>query len=694
MNRRSFALSGPVSTLIIAIVLVSQGYALTTGTHAHINEYVAGTAMDGFSLDLYLKNQLGFQGGIETVVPGHVDGKPRPYKVWEWFAEGGVSEDSPWYDPNTRSRNHYHNPLNNQGFSGIGGTGFLSGESSIVWSQRPLGTQSHGGNYSWNDVRKYFYEALTGSDQTTKERNFAETFRGLGQLMHLIHDLSVPEHTRDDGHYLKGYENWVAGRDDEGNPNVVIHSVTPVFFGSSALGDPNPLAAVPIANLFDTDQYVLTNPDPSRTLQPGIGLSEYTNANFLSPDTMFTSDFPYPRKDQCTVTVEDRNSRQYLSNRGNTTGKPIDHLATVSRLYSYRMRYFPQNNLYLPLALDSLCYEEYASHLIPRAVGYSSGLLKYFFRGKIEIANAQLGYNPTTREIDSITLLAKNVTENGEEMLQGTVDVVLKHKNWYEQEYHYTVKRIEAGSSIPRDQSAEFVLYLSDPIPIDTTDAQVFLVFKGKLGLESGGIGVGFKEVISTLVNEEWDNGLAGNHSWQHMSGGHEYGAGAATNSVSNDILFKSNLRYVGQDGACYNESYLSLVDGANPQGILVKPDTFIHFSIPRMDINEIPPAPPEETTNWQALNLMFNNGYRVQFSRPGQLMDYGPKTAHYYFAPSFMIVENIYDLFQGAGISISEPLYLEAIDFIQQLFDLEEPSAIAHRQQMEVDFIRIIGSK
>jgi hypothetical protein len=65
-------------------------------------------------------------------------------------------------------------------------------------------------------VRGYFYEALTVPDQDTKERKLAETFRGLGQLMHLVQDMSVPEHTRDDGHYIGSlpfvthYEQWVA----------------------------------------------------------------------------------------------------------------------------------------------------------------------------------------------------------------------------------------------------------------------------------------------------------------------------------------------------------------------------------------------------------------------------------------------------------------------------------------------------
>ena len=109
---------------------------------------------------------------------------------------------------------------------------------------------------------------------------------------------------------------------------------------------------------------------------------------------------------------------------------------------------------------------------------------------------------------------------------------------------------------------------------------------------------------------------------------------------------------------------------------------------------SEFASSAPADTGDWQALNLLFNNGYRIQFSRPGQIMYYSPTTAHYYFNPSVTVVGNVYDFFQGAGIGISEPLYLETIDFIQQLFDLEEPSTMEYRQQMEVDFIRIIGRK
>jgi hypothetical protein len=245
-----------VCAIQILGILGVESFALDIATHRRINEYVAMRTLDDFSLHSYLKKQLEIQQGVENRFRGIIDDKPSSQTVAEWFGLGGTREDSAWYLANTRSRHHYHNPLNDQGFSGIGGTGYLSGESSITWSQRPMQTQSPEGFYSWNDVRGYFYEALTASDRITKERKYAETFRGLGQLMHLVQDLSVPEHARDDGHYLGSirlathYEQWVGNTDNvrilplTGQILVRETPVIPKTFDSSKIGTPSPFAPI------------------------------------------------------------------------------------------------------------------------------------------------------------------------------------------------------------------------------------------------------------------------------------------------------------------------------------------------------------------------------------------------------------------------------------------------------------------
>ena len=55
--------------LIIAqlLCIASPGYSLETNTHALINEYIARTTLNGFSLDTHLKDQLRISEGIEVI---------------------------------------------------------------------------------------------------------------------------------------------------------------------------------------------------------------------------------------------------------------------------------------------------------------------------------------------------------------------------------------------------------------------------------------------------------------------------------------------------------------------------------------------------------------------------------------------------------------------------------------------------
>jgi hypothetical protein len=73
----------------------------------------------------------------------------------------------------------------------------------------------------------------------------------------------------------------------------------------------------------------------------------------------------------------------------------------------------------------------------------------------------------------------------------------------------------------------------------------------------------------------------------------------------------------------------------------------------------------------------------------------YTPQTVYWTFDLEKIFVNNIYKMFQDSGITIpGGDLYLKTIEFVQQLFDLEDNSAVEHRQHMEVDSIRIIEEK
>ncbi len=84
------------------------------------------------------------------------------------------------------------------------------------------GSGAAGGNWSWHDARRMYYQALTEPDPVRREALLAATFRALGQIMHLVVDASVPEHVRNDEHplgttpFFWSYDAWVQSR--HGNP--------------------------------------------------------------------------------------------------------------------------------------------------------------------------------------------------------------------------------------------------------------------------------------------------------------------------------------------------------------------------------------------------------------------------------------------------------------------------------------------
>jgi hypothetical protein len=96
-------------------------------------------------------------------------------------------------------------------------------------------------------------------------------------------------------------------------------------------------------------------------------------------------------------------------------------------------------------------------------------------------------------------------------------------------------------------------------------------------------------------------------------------------------------------------------------------------------------------TSNLQALELHFNQGRHFQFSREGQFMYFNDTTAYATFPLGVPVELGIRELFLAAGIEVPQPLYLEYINFIQQLWMLEKPSSQEHHQRMRVDYIRIV---
>ena len=544
--------------LIFFLTWSSQSYALKEDTHKAINEYIATHAINGFFLETYLKNTLGYQNGFNEYLKGEdVDGNDASKQVFWWLAYGGIQEDRPGdfldYATNTptRSVNHFHNPLKPWSEAGLNDTvagALYTGESSILWAQDS--NQVVGGQWSWQTVRSTFYLALITPVQSIREKYFAKTFRALGQQMHLVQDASVPEHVRNSAHAAKAYEGFVL----DFMQNTVAYGelwnnllLNPITFDQSLLSvSSNPSAPVPISKIIDADVYTGDNPGITQTLYNSpqlVGLAEYTNANFLSKDTIFTNDalhnFPYPKISDTTLWA-DTNKKTYLRKVG--SGDVVNHLVLQSRLWLFIQTYSPLSIDKVPKGLDEECYKEYAQNLIPRAVGYSAGLLNYFFRGTLEITPpAQNVYAVTDgsqtpytdaygnhhQQFTSIKANVRNTTPNDEQIGAGTLHAVAKYKKridyqpdlstdptdehpeWgvSEDDFSYSVSAPKTIASLSSTEPTEFAFdFTAIPIPAGITDLYLQVVFNGTLGNEAdNAIAVGMKDLAEPAHHVFWN---------------------------------------------------------------------------------------------------------------------------------------------------------------------------------------------
>jgi hypothetical protein len=492
---------------ILFLAVVRQGFSYDSYfVHPQINQ----SALINSDNLLTALGKIGYQANTpDESIKNYVNGQ----RILDWFREGGTNEDAPIH----RANNHFHDPLKAWTDAGLAANNL--GVSSLIWAQdQQLLAPTVGGDWSWAMAKQYYYDALSSVDRSLKEQKFADTFRSLGQVMHLIADASVPAHTRNDIHVFplklwgmtfgkrQTYESWAEAKWRK--LNYAAMPVDPSLF-SRAVHDSS--APVPISALWDQNKYDGTNPEVTWTTNPTIyeyGLAEYTNANYFSEDTIFT-DYPHPRKDYTNAKLTEQYAKDgKLDKTWYIMGYQTERLAAYS--------YFRDKSESIPEGkwlyhLDKFVYESYADNLVPRAVGYSTALLDYFFRGTIDISLPHDGIYSATNDAKKgftrVTLLLKNITPNGDDMSSGTIELVLKYRLAASDpfttgpvqtgDYIYKVIPFSYGLiSIPKDTPAELSFDLTnDPFPVNAVDVSLQVVYHGRLGNEDDAVAVGFKDI-------------------------------------------------------------------------------------------------------------------------------------------------------------------------------------------------------
>jgi len=684
--RRRFLVG--IISLILIISYQENLDAYSTNVHIEITTQIIEKNIE--KLNNYLK-ELGLVNGITELV--------NKKQVRRWIEDGSWQED--YILSVDLLTGHYYNPYTNKGLTE---GGITIGVSAYDRANDAIN------NWGWKRARENFYGGLTATEESWRQLLLSLSFKALGHVMHLIQDMGVPAHTRDDMHtpYVDGEPYEVYTKENSTNLN---YKSVPFPYWNVSISPNAP------KQFWDLDSYTGTVAYGSGY----IGLSEYTHANFLSKDTIFKY-FPHPDPAPPNTNYQDFGLLpiEVITTPGNINHNTF-YISGYGKKYFAALKYLAGElwNLPIPLPrvyrltphLDKRCYEEYAQYLVPQAVGYSAGLMDYFFRGKLQATAVPILYKNT---IYYLRVKIKNITPTQETMSNGQFTLTYRYtptgatpdpfSDIWGQAPVVSSGTVEYGGDDQHpveDTVIDFLL--PTPIPKENYDSAKFtLAFKGKLGNEEGAV-IGKALTLGEVkFAEEWDNGLIGSHNWAHTDFnllGQNTDNGSTLYAFEGDSLIKDNIRFVGHKTAHVNESFLSTFynNGQFKDNLPIKitPDTYVVFKIDEMWINERTPAPPGYTNDWQYLMLSFNNGLGIQYSTQGQGLYLGPNVGTFEFDPNLIAVDNIYQLFHIAEIPIpAGDMYLEEISFVQQLYFLDDTSNLEHHQHMKIDSIRIIEGK
>lgn len=377
--------------------------------------------------------------------------------------------------------------------------------------------QAPGGNWGWGDARRLYLSALTDPDARTREAAAADLFRALGQIMHLVVDAGVPEHTRNDPHPFGtisrrllnrrkagNYEYWVSDQHSGGTASTTATAESgfrtrylsdglgfdPNLFGI-AIPDGEARARVPIARLIDTDRYVAASPDPNVTMSGSIGLAEFANANFFSEDTLHGA-FPFPRREFLTPNprLAPRSSRvrAYFAK---PPGQGLPTAVALAECLSERSigRWVVTGSAPYP-CVDEAVWEETAAHMLPRAVGYARGVLDYFFRGAIGVR--------LYRADGQVVVRIENLTD---EEMDGVFEVYARPMTNTPRESRQKVVIVNGGA--PAKIAPKAIVTLpATLLPAQHPTAAQVLVFRGRLGLEDNAVAAQIFDVPHVLITQ------------------------------------------------------------------------------------------------------------------------------------------------------------------------------------------------
>ena len=305
----------------------------------------------------------------------------------EQLARGSEHEDQP-----PRWINHFYDPAYERGWSDDGGVLKFFGVPPLPSPEWALSSEAQSarfffdGDYSW-----------TAGIEKTKTGDASGALYVLGHILHLLGDLTVPAHTRNDTHVITIQEDESGIEIIKGDP-LEAWLEDDCGKGNLFLAKAESATAVDVADLKVTMRQV--------ALQ--------VQNNFFSADTVKVPQYPKPViVREITETPVEGKEYQY--------GLGIDDEGKEYRLVKIsKVGYFIKRTVY---KIDYACVRDTWERTSKLAVLYGVGLIDFFFRS---VEAAKKGCGTDKGRIEGCPCVSSPETCNGiDDDCDGEVD-----ENW------------------------------------------------------------------------------------------------------------------------------------------------------------------------------------------------------------------------------------------------------------------------
>ncbi|NPA60495.1 MAG: VWA domain-containing protein [Epsilonproteobacteria bacterium] len=276
-----------------------------------------------------------------------------------------VNQDSD--SANGRFNFHFYDPQDNG--NGLSVVPKFPNENAINWAKDGA-TSDKTNDYTYDKAKEYFKKGFTEKKYENRKKYRAKMFVSLGYLLHLLNDMNVPAHTRDDSHPCGDpLEVWMrGGKYGKNNGGFKIYS--------SILDNPTEsiINKVKIVQPLKYSSFRVFYEKQA----------EFTGTNFYSEDSISVnggtfggySDY-HPKKSE--VNVYTGKSKGFITSNNTELG-------TTNKLAMMQKSKIPFKDYWYAMEIDGdkSALLDNGINLIPRAIANAEGFVNYFFRGRLQ----------------------------------------------------------------------------------------------------------------------------------------------------------------------------------------------------------------------------------------------------------------------------------------------------------------------